>query len=352
MLKAIENPSEPAQFNEDAPCQEEVMEGVDLGKLPILTHCEKDGGPYVSSGVFFAVDKEYGRNCSYHRGMVIGRDRLVLRILPRHLNEFIKRNGGELDVAMCIGLPANMLLAAATSVGIGVDEMGIANVLSPIQTTKCKSVDVSVPAESEFVLEGRITKELKPEGPFVDLTGTYDFVREQPVFEVKRITHRKTAVYHALLPGALEHKMLMGMPREPTIFREVGKVCECADVCITPGGCCWLHGVVSIKKKGKEDGLKAIEAAFKGHKSMKHLVVVDDDIDPSDSAQVEWAIATRFQFNKHRVVTRKESGSSLDPSADPKTRETMKVGIDATMDEKGEKYRLAKFPKVDVSNYL
>ena len=92
MLKAIENPSEPAQFDGNAPCQEEVMEGVDLGKLPILTHCEKDGGPYVSSGVFFAVDKEYGRNCSYHRGMVIGSDRLVLRILPRHLNEFIKND--------------------------------------------------------------------------------------------------------------------------------------------------------------------------------------------------------------------------------------------------------------------
>jgi len=352
MLRAIENPSAPEELSGSAPCQEEVMDGVDLGKLPILTHCEKDGGPYISSGVVFAVDKEHGRNCSYHRGMVIGKNKIVLRIVPRHLNEFLKRNGGELDVAMCIGLPANMQLAGSTSAEIGVDEMGIANALAPIKTVKCKQVDVGVPADSEFVLEGRITSELHDEGPFVDLTGTYDFVRKQPMFEVKKITHRKGAVYHALLPGALEHKMLMGMPREPTIFREVGKVVECKDVCVTPGGCSWLHGVVSIRKKGKEDGMKAVEAAFKGHKSMKHVVVVDEDIDPADPAQVEWAIATRFQFNEKRVLTKHEAGSSLDPSADPETRETSKVGIDATMEKKDKGFELAKFPRADLSKYL
>ncbi|VVC03022.1 3-octaprenyl-4-hydroxybenzoate carboxy-lyase [Candidatus Burarchaeum australiense] len=361
MLKAVEKPVAPGKYAGagSAPCQEVVMDDVDLSKIPILTHCEKDGGPYISSGVVFAVDKEHGRNCSFHRGMVIGKNRIVLRILPRHLNEFIKRNGGELDVAMCIGLPANALLAGATSVEIGVDELGIANALGGIgsvKTVKCKSVDVEVPADSEFVLEGRITKELHAEGPFVDLTETYDIVREQQVFEVRKITHRKDAIYHALLPGALEHKMMMGMPREPTIFREVGKVCDCADVCITPGGCSWLHGVVAIRKKDAADGRKAIDAAFRGHHSMKHVVIVDADIDPSDPAAVEWAIATRFQFSEATVMSKREAGSSLDPSADPKTRETSKVGIDATgqakKDGEGKAFGRAEFPKVDVSKYL
>jgi len=357
MLNAIDGPRKVEAFSGAPPCQEVVMESPDLTKLPILTHCEKDGGPYVSSGVVFAVDKEHGRNCSFHRGMVIGKNKMVLRILPRHLNEFIKRNGGELDVAMCIGLPVNMMLSAATSVDLGTDEMGIANALGPISDVRCKSVDVRVPGLAEFVLEGRITKELHPEGPFVDLTETYDIVREQQVFEVKRITHRKDAIYHALLPGMLEHKMLMGMPREPTIFREVNKVTECRDVCITPGGCSWLHAVVAIKRKSAEDGRKAIEAAFKGHHSMKHVVIVDEDIDPSDPAQVEWAMATRFQYEEGRVVVKKEAGSSLDPSADPKTRETSKVGIDTTRlgiagKTEGKDFGRAEFPKVDISKYL
>ncbi|MFA6035375.1 MAG: UbiD family decarboxylase [Candidatus Micrarchaeia archaeon] len=358
MLNAIENQKKVQAFSGAPPCQEAVMDAPDLTKLPILMHCEKDGGPYVSSGIVFAADKEHGRNCSFHRGMVIGKNRMVLRILPRHLNEFIKRNGGELDVAMCIGLPVNMMLSAATSLEIGMDEMAIANALGPIADARCKSVDVRVPALAEFVLEGRITSELHPEGPFVDLTETYDIVREQQVFEVKKITHRKDAIYQALLPGMLEHKMLMGMPREPTIFREVGKVADCRDVCITPGGCSWLHAVVAIKRKSAEDGRKAIEAAFRGHHSMKHVVIVDEDIDPSDPAAVEWAVATRFQFEDARVVVKKEAGSSLDPSADPKTRETSKVGIDTTRlgvkngKEGGKDFGCAAFPKVDLSRYL
>ena len=358
MMKAIAEPVAPAEYVGSPPCQEVVMNEVDLGKIPILMHCEKDGGPYISSGIIFANDKQYGRNCSFHRGMVIGKNRIVLRILPRHLNEFIKRNGGELDVAMCIGLPANVMLSGATSVEIGVDELGIAIALGKgdLKTARCKGVDVGVPTESEFVLEGRITKELHSEGPFVDLTETYDIVREQPVFEVKKITHRRDAIYQALLPGALEHKMMMGMPREPTILREVGKVCDCADVCITPGGCSWLHGVVAIRKKDAGDGRKAIEAAFKGHNSMKHVVIVDEDIDPSNPAEVEWAIATRFQFGEATVMSRREAGSSLDPSADPKTRETSKVGIDATGQAKkggeGKAFGRAQFPKVDVSKYI
>jgi UbiD family decarboxylase len=122
----------------------------------------------------------------------------------------------------------------------------------------------------------------------------------------------------------------MGMPREPTIFREVSKVCDCRDVSITPGGCSWLHAVVSIRKKGPEDGKKAIEAAFKGHASLKHVWVVDDDIDIHNPHEVEWAMATRFQGDKNMII-KKEKGSSLDPSSDLETRMTAKVGFDLTI---------------------
>jgi len=155
------------------------------------------------------------------------------------------------------------------------------------------------------------------------------------------------------LPGGLEHKMLMGMPREPTIFREVSKVAECKDVYVDPGGCSWLHGIVQIKKKAEDEGMKAIEAAFKGHTSMKHVVIVDDDIDIYDPASVEWAIATRFQA-KTGMIVKQDAGSSLDPSSDPKTRETSKVGFDATkpLVIKGKNFDKAKFKEVDLNKYL
>jgi UbiD family decarboxylase len=114
------------------------------------------------------------------------------------------------------------------------------------------------------------------------------------------------------------------------MFNEVNKIVPCTGVNLTPGGCSWLHAVVSIKKKNEDDGKKAIEAAFVGHKSLKHVVVVDDDIDIYNPSEVEWAIATRVQADKSCIIKTKQKGSSLDPSADSHTYDTAKMGIDAT----------------------
>src|SRR5690606_36275663 len=99
-----------------------------------------------------------------------------------------------------------------------------AHALAPTPLVKCITNDLEVPADAEIVLEGRITKQLVSEGPFMDLTETMDAIRQQPVIEIDLITHRRNPIFHALLPGGLEHKILMGMPREPTIFNEVNKV--------------------------------------------------------------------------------------------------------------------------------
>jgi UbiD family decarboxylase len=131
----------------------------------------------------------------------------------------------------------------------------------------------------------------------------------------------------------MEHKNLMGMPREPTILEAVNQVCRCTGVYITPGGTSWLHAVVQIEKQHGEDGRRAIWAAFQGHGSLKHVVVVDTDVDIYDSADIEWAIATRFQADRDLVVLTEQPGSSLDPSASHtpghKAR-TAKMGLDAT----------------------
>jgi 2,5-furandicarboxylate decarboxylase 1 len=330
----------------DAQGYEDV--GADLGKLPILTHYPKDAGPYITSGIAASNDKEYGVNLSYHRAEVLGKDKLVLRILQRHFDTYIKR--GLKEFALCISSPVQVLVGAAISVEAGISEAEIANAL---EETPLLRLDGHLVPPSDIVITAELTGELHDEGPFLDLTETFDIIRKQRVAQVRKIYVRKDAMYHALLPGGLEHKVLMGMPREPTIYREVAKVCDVKDVLVTPGGSSWLHGAVSIHKKHPDDGRKAIEAAFKGHKSMKHVFVVDDDINISDPADIEWAMATRFQADKN-MITFREKGSSLDPSSDMDTQMTCKAGFDLTIPEGSKKeFKRPTLPmKLNLNDYV
>jgi 2,5-furandicarboxylate decarboxylase 1 len=357
LSNAIENPVRP-NVAEKGECQEIVEKDVDLTKLPIMRYTEKDGGKYIASAICVITDPELGRNTCFHRLMLLDKNRFVARIVEeRGTDTALKKSGGELDIAICIGNSTAVLLAASTSLPKGVDEMGMANALEKTELVKCKTIDVEVPKDCEIVLEGRITKEKKSEGPFLDLTGIMDRVRQQPVIEIKCITHRENPIYQTILAGRNEHKFLMGMPKAPTIFNEVNKVCECKDVYITPGGCSWLHAVVQVKKRNPDDGKKAIEAAFKGHRSLKHCIVVDDDINIYDPNNVEWAIATRFQADKDVVILPKQRGSSLDPSGDlteGKKATTCKMGLDATipLEKTGKGFKKEEYRRVDLKKFL
>jgi len=344
LTDAIDHPKKPRVV--DAQGYQDI--GADLTRLPVLTHYPKDGGPYISSGIVAGNDEEYGINYSYHRAQILGKDEFVLRILQRHLEAYIQR--GLKEFAFCISSPVQVLVSAAMSVDIGTSEADIANAL---EETPLLRLDGQLVPPSDIVIVAELTGELHDEGPFLDLTETFDIIRKQRVAKVKKIYLQKRAMYHALLPGGLEHKVLMGMPREPTIYREVSKLCEVKDVLITPGGCSWLHGAVSIHKKNPDDGRKAIEAAFNGHKSMKHVFVVDDDINIHDPNEIEWAMATRFQADKNMIMKR-EKGSSLDPSSDMETQMTCKVGFDLTIPEGGKKeFRRPTLPmKLSLDDYL
>ena len=346
LIHAIENPSK-GEIVKNAPCQEIIIHDPDLRRLPFLVFGERDGGPYLTAGIVIAYDPEYGFNASYHRLMLIGRNRLVARILPRHLNTYIER--GNRDVAITIGNHPAFMLASAVSWKLGISELDIANALKPMKYTWTITNNLLVPADCEVVLEGRVTDEWTDEGPFIDITGTYDIVRKQRVIEIKCLTMRRDTIFQQILPGGTEHRFLMGTPREATIFREVSKVCDVLDVRLTGGGCNWLHCVIKIRKKNEDDGRRAIEAAFKAHKSLKHVIVVDEDIDISDPNEVEWALATRTQLDKDLILKPGELGSSLDPSADQVNRITCKAGVDATipLGEEREKFIKARIPGED-----
>jgi len=356
LVEALQHPKTPPVVD-SAPCQDVVIKNPDLRKFPLLSHLSGDGGRYATATVATIKDPDTGRNVSYHRLMEIGTNRFTARLIKnRQTRTTYDKLQGDLDMAVCIGNSTAVMIAASLGPPSGVDEFAIAHALDDTPLVKCITKDLEVPKDAEIVLEGRLTKDVDKEGPFVDLTETRDFQRQEPVFVVDCITHRKDAMYQALIPGRLEHKILMGMPKEPTIYDQVSKVTTCKNVLVTMGGGSWLHAIVQIKKNHPDEPKKAIEAAFKGHGSLKHVVIVEEDVDIYNPSAVEWAIATRFQADDDLVVKTDQPGSSLDPSgkhdAGKKTL-TAKVGLDATIPSNVDKskYEVVRYQKLDVSAY-
>lgn len=314
---------------EESPTKEVVKEA-NLHELPILTYFKGDGGAYITAGVVVA-ELDGIRNASIHRMMVLDEKHLAIRIVPsRHLykmhNAAIERKE-ELKVGVAIGVDPLVLLAAATRVPLG-KEFEYAALLKKesMELFKLRN-GIAVP-HAEIVLEGVIGEERAKEGPFVDITATYDIKREEPVISLERMYHRKDPIYHAILPSFTEHKILMGIPYESLIFKAVERVASPKNVFLTEGGCSYLHGVVQIKKEKEGEVGNVIMAAFHAHPSLKLVIVVDTDINIFNMTEVEYAVATRVRWDKDIVLIPNTIGSSLDPSA--KNGVTTKIGIDAT----------------------
>jgi UbiD family decarboxylase len=304
----------------------------DIGKLPVLKHYPGDAGKYITSGIVFS---RYGdlENASIHRMLVLGERKVSARLVEgRHtyaLHRAALENGDRLPVAVAIGVHPAVTVACCTRVPRGKELPYAAELLGgEIRVRRCDN-GVLVP-DAEIILEGFIGKETAPEGPFVDITGTYDMVREQPVIEFTGMDLKPDFIYHGILPGGNEHRLLMGVPYEPSIFRAVAGVTEVKNVVLTTGGCGYFHAIIQIRKQTQGDAKNAVMAALSAHTSLKHVVVVDDDIDPTDLDDVEFAIATRVRGDRDIMVVTGVRGSSLDPSQS-EDGTNVKVGIDATM---------------------
>jgi len=326
----------------DSSCFMECATEPDLSRLPVLTYFKGDGGPYITSAVVVSLWGEKINAC-VHRLMVLGKDRLAVRLVPgRHTHQLYLAalaSGKELPVAIAIGVDPLLLMAASTRVPPE-KEFSYAAALrgSPVELVRLEN---GVPApHAEIVLEGYITAERAGEGPFVDITGTQDLVRQEPIIRLTRMMTREDPVYHGLLPAGGEHKMLMGVPYEPLIYKAVSEVARVRNVILTEGGCNYFHAVVQIEKETEEDAKRAIEAAFQAHGSLKHVLVVDSDIDIYSSRDLEFAIATRMRGDGDLVVHPNVRGSTLDPRSIDGI--TTKVGVDAT----ARLDRLWKFQRV------
>jgi UbiD family decarboxylase len=352
LINAWQSPVKP-KIVKEAPVKE-VNERPRLSKIPILTHFEKDAGGYITSGIVYAKSPDGEiENVSIHRLMVIDDNHLAIRLVPRHLFklwEMSKEEKIDLEIAVSIGLHPAVLLAAASPAPFGTCEFDIANALleNKMRLTECEKVNAYCPADSEIILEGVISTEREIlEGPFVDVTGTYDIQRKQPVIEIVNVMHRENYIYQALLPSGMEHRLLMGLPREVMIWdttRKVSPVVKAVNLSI--GGCGWLHAIISIDKQSEGDGKNILMAAFTAHSSLKHAIVVDSEIDVDNPIDVEWALATRFQGDKDLIIIKNARGSSLDPSGEQHSGLTTKVGFDATrpLEKPPEKFERAKIP--------
>jgi UbiD family decarboxylase len=336
----------------------------DLSTLPIITHFEKDAGAFITSSIVYAKEQETNsQNASVHRFLHMDEKHMAVRMVEgRHLHkcyQYAREHGEDLKVAVAIGVHPAVIIAAAYQAAYGSDEMEIAASLMQNSFALSRSDSgLMVPSHTEILLEGRLLKDRFQEEWMVEMLRTYDHRRKQPVFELEAIRFRNNAIYHDILPGYAEHRFLMSMPVEAKVLQGVRNVVPTTkQVCLTDGGCNWLHAVIQIRKRLEGESKNALLAAFASHPSLKMAIVVDDDIDPANPLAVEYAVATRFQADRDMVIIPNAKGSSLDPSSDQENLLTTKVGIDATVPllKSRERFEIAKIPgdgKIKLDDYL
>lgn len=340
-----------------------VGDQVDLSLLPACLHHEKDGGRYLTAALCVTKDPETGiRNVAIHRHEVRDRNHLGALLLPRHTNQLFTRAeaaGRPLEIALAIGVHPALLLASQATTQLGVDEFEIGGTLlgEPVELTRCETVDIEVPVESEIVLEGRILPNVREdEGPFGEYPRTYGPKAPRHVIEITAITCRNRPIYHTIIPATMEHLLLGAISREATMLQLIRQATpNVKNVHITPASGCRYHAVVQLEQKHDGEAKNAMFAAFASSTEIKHVVVVDPDIDIYDPQDVEWAIANRVQAARDVFIVPNAMGNKLDPSS--RDGASDKMGIDATVPvtedrERFRKIRIAGFEDIDLKDYL
>jgi 2,5-furandicarboxylate decarboxylase 1 len=344
LKRALDHPIAPKMLNTSS-TREVTMAGddVDLYRLPIPMSSIFDGGPMITAGIAIARDPEYGLNAGIYRFIVKERNITGIDIVtPNNMRHFAQRAleaGRPCPISISIGTHPFEIMGSGFRAPLGTDEMTISGGLRgvPTELAPCETIDVPYIANAEIVLEAEIlpTGWVWPEGRFGEFTRLMGGLHWNPLVRIKAVSMRKDAIYYALhMPW--ENTWLAAPTRYAAIrqaLKTAGVVVK--DINVTLGGCAFWHAVISIKKQAGE-GRNAILAAL-SVMDLKHVVIVDDDIDVFNPMDVEWAIATRVQADRDIVVISQARGKPLDPSLPPTpvgvVPTTAKMGIDATISE-------------------
>jgi UbiD family decarboxylase len=316
----------PPVIVESGPCQQHVWVGdqVDLTKLPVPIWNDRDGGPYLTLSCHISKDPDtQARNVGVYRNMVHDRNTLGILVEPYgHLRyQWNKRPNQAFPVAIVLGADPVVPMAAVAPVPYGRDELAVAGALrgQPLELVPCVTIPLEVPASAEIVIEGEISlDDLRDEGPFGEFTGYYGGHRApRPVIHVKAITHRDRPILDAVYEGQPPSgsAIIVAVPREAELMRQIS-LPGVKRAHMTRGGGGALHAVVSVDKPyegfGKYVGLAVLGTT--AGRGIKQVVLVDDDVDPADPTQVEWAIATRVQPHRDIEILSELPGIILDPS--------------------------------------
>jgi UbiD family decarboxylase len=319
----------------EAPVRDVVLTGdaVDVRGLPLVVLSEHDAGPYSTAGLVIAKDPDTGiRNVSFNRMMLRSRDEFGIRMMaPQHLGQLYDRaaaRGLALPVAVAIGNHPAELIAGATTIAYGDDELALAGALrgEPLEIVRGLTVDVEVPARAEIVLEGEILRDvLEPEGPFGDFMQFYIPVMPNHVMRVTAITHRRDPIFQTMHAGQAEDTTLLAISREAQLYEAIAAAgADVREVSLTPT---ILGGAVAIRKRFEGEPKQVMAAAFGRYRWLKVCVIVDEDVNVFDPADVAWAIATRARLASGLLHVPDAPGLPRDPHG----MHGGKLGIDATI---------------------
>jgi 2,5-furandicarboxylate decarboxylase 1 len=319
--------------------EKQITHGIDLRRMyPIPTSNELDSAPFITAGMFVFKDPETGRvHMAVRRFQVNGGNSinvLVSGASPRLLQTLADREKTkrDLECAVVLGYDAPFLLSSQiSSQKYGLDKYEVDSAMrgEPLELVRCRSVDLEVPAHAEIVMEGALRAGRSgPEGPFAELMGNYSEAGTAPLMEVTAVMQRNNPIFQHAFPCREEH-LAYGIMREVEVYAALRSVVDVRDVNLTVGGGCRLHAVVSIRKRKEADGKSSVLTALGTYKDIKHVVVVDDDVDIYDPSDVEFALATRFQASKDLVIVSGALGSPLDASHTERDVSD-KLGFDAT----------------------
>ncbi len=348
-----------AKLVSNAPVQQVVKDPSEISKVPLFTYFERDGGNYITAGTVIARDTESGfRNSSFNRLMVRTDSRLGIRMMPpQHLGIIQSKaeaNERNLEIAVVLGNHPAEMIASASTLPYGRDHLDFASSIrgEPLETVKCKSVDLEVPANAELVIEGEVEAHVREEeGPFGEFMDYYVDRGRNHVVKIKAITCRSDYICQALLCGSKEDLGILALTREMVVYnalRAEGR--EVVDVSLTPF---LFNGVVSIRKKFDEEPRSVLISAFAAYSWLKYCIVVDEDVDVHNLSDVWWALATRSQPDKALFTI---EGALGFPRKDKWQIHRGKVGIDATVPlELKKEFVRKKIPDedgIDLSKFL
>jgi len=313
-------------------------EEADLYEFPVVRHHAMDPAPYIDMTPVMK-DPEHGfYNIAFLRNMIKGPRRLGIHMSPRHNWQIHRKNeeqGRPTPVAIVISHHPSFYLGALNVSPFGVDDYSRIGAImgAPLRLTASETwgEDFMVPADAEIVIEGNLLANVREvEAPFGEFTGYYGPQRLRPVIEVTAITHRRNAIFQHIFVGHRDNWVLGGIPKEGSLFNLIrGIVPTVTAVHFPISGCCRLNCYISIDKKIDGETKQAALAALAGCDFVKHVVVVDADIDVYNEEQVMWAMATRVQADQDVDIIKNAKGNTLDPSQTDDIM-TTKMIIDAT----------------------